>query len=114
MAQSRATLLARLIQLEARIAPRICPNYIYISEQLPEERVKNLAPGERIVLDSYRHRGMLIDARNRITSDPTDHGRRCKPGEYLLDIVEEIHSTCCYREKPGYCNSCIGTPVAKS
>jgi len=35
------------------------PNYIYISEQLPEERVRNLAPGERIVLDGYRHRGML-------------------------------------------------------
>jgi L-ascorbate metabolism protein UlaG (beta-lactamase superfamily) len=112
MAQIRTKLLTRLAQLEVKLAPQICPNYIYIAEELPDERVYNLAPGERIVFDGYRHRGLLIDARNRITTDPKDLGRRCEPGGYLLDIVEEIHSGCCYRDQPGYCNTCIGTPVA--
>jgi hypothetical protein len=113
MAQIRTTVLARLIQLEARMAPLVCPNYIFISEALPDDRVQNLAAGERIVLDYYRHRGRLIDARERITSDSKDHGRRCEPKGYLCDIIEEIHANCCYQSKTGYCNICINTPVAK-
>jgi hypothetical protein len=112
MAHIPAKLLSRLVQLESRMAERVCPSYFIVTQEIPQNRQCSLGDGERIVLDCYRHKGFLVEARQRVTTDPTDHGRRCDPDSYLADVLEEIHSNCCYRDKPGFCNSCFGTPLA--
>jgi hypothetical protein len=114
MAHIPAKLLTRLVQLECRMAQRICPDYFIVTMEIPENKLDSLPDGDRIVLDCYRQDGHLVEARQRITSDPKDQGRRCDPGGYLLDVIEELHSSCHFRENPGHCGVCIGTPVART
>jgi hypothetical protein len=77
------------------------------------EGTKHLAQGERVVEDWYRDRGGGAYAQERITSDPADHGRTCKSGGYLIDVLEERHRSCPERELRGSCAECEGTPVAE-
>jgi hypothetical protein len=70
-----------------------------------------LAPGERIVQDWFRHCGSMVWARERVTTETADEGRRCPPGGYLLDLLETFHQGCPWRECTGVCQMCQGTPV---
>ena len=80
--------------------------------RLSWERRRNLAPGERVVVDWYRNWGTMTHGRERITQDPEDHGRACKPGGYLLDVLEELHQSCSFKST-GSCGDCANTPVAE-
>jgi hypothetical protein len=82
--------------------------------RLPWERKQNLAPGERLVVDWYRNWGTMTHGRERVTQDPEDHGRACKRGGYLLDVLEELHQTCSRKATTGSCGQCVDTPVAES
>jgi hypothetical protein len=54
---------------------------------------ESLACGERIVRDwSSDHQGSFI-ARERITSDPADHGLRCEPGSRLEKDIREVEES---------------------
>jgi hypothetical protein len=55
----------------------------------------------------------MTHGRERITQDPEDHGRACKPGGYLLDVLEELHQNCSSKDKTGSCGDCANTPVAE-
>ena len=110
----RKDLCRRLGQLERALAPAVCVAYVYIAEPLPPERKAQLVPGERIVLDHFRQRGALVEASQRIATNPRDQGRRCEPEGYLPDIIERIHKDCYWRERPGNCNNCLGTPFANT
>jgi hypothetical protein len=103
----------RLEYLEALLAPPApAMALIFIANPLPPGAGENLAPGERVVLDYYRHEGLLIEARERITADETDGGRRCEPESHLEDVIRELHSDCYYRSRGGSCRTCHGTAVA--
>jgi len=80
---------------------------------VPIERKKNLALGERVVVDWYRNWGALTHGRERVTQDPEDHGRACKRGGYLLDVLEELHQSCVCKNM-GSCGDCANTPVAEA
>ena len=70
-----------------------------------------LAPGERVVEDWFRDRGSMVWARERVTTETEDSGRRCPPGGYLLDVLEDFHHDCPWRTRTGVCQMCQGTPV---
>jgi hypothetical protein len=70
-----------------------------------------LAPGERIVVDWFRDCSSTVWARERVTRDKADEGRRCARGGYLLDVLEAFHEDCPWRERTGVCQMCQGTPV---
>jgi hypothetical protein len=72
-----------------------------------------LAPGERVVEDWFRDCGSMIWARERVTTETEDIGRRCPPGGYLLDVLEDFHDLCPWRTRTGVCQMCEGTPVEK-
>jgi len=111
MAHIPAKLLHRLVQLESRMV-EACPPYFIVTEEIPENSIARLAERERIVLDCYRNNRSFVLGRQRITEDPNDDGRQCRPGDYLLDVLWEVHAGCSHRQSPGQCSSCIGTPVA--
>jgi hypothetical protein len=102
----------RLEYLEELLAP---PDpgmaFVFIMNPLPAGAEENLKPGERVVLDYYRQEGLLIDARERITTDPADEGRRCEPDGHLEDVIRELHEECYYRSRDGSCRTCHGTAV---
>ena len=50
-----------------------------------------LAPGERRVQDWFRDCGSMVWARERVTTEKADEGRRCPRGGYLLDVLEAFH-----------------------
>ena len=114
MAKTNAKLCSRLEHLEARRTPKQTVCLVFVWRWIPKDRRENLAPGERIVQDHYRQCGQLINARQRITTDPDDHGRRCEPEGYLEDVIQELHKNCWYRERGGSCLTCTGTPVANT
>ncbi len=66
-----------------------------------------LAENERIVCDVYRstHGGLVEWARQRITSDPSDEGRRNETGHCLEDIMRE-KGLDCERQADGSCRLC--------
>jgi hypothetical protein len=75
------------------------------------ENVAELGSGERIVEDWFRDSGFMVWARERVTTDKADEGRRCLRGGYLLDVLEAFHEGCPWRERTGVCQMCQGTPV---
>jgi hypothetical protein len=105
----------RLRKLESKLSPQPPQhvNLVWDASRVELEVTKTLAPGERVVEDWYRQGGGGIYVQERITSDPADHGRTCKPGGYLIDIIEERHRTCPERERSGSCHECKGTPIAE-
>ena len=105
-------LISRIELLESRMTPEQPHPWVFITHPLPDERLVDLKPGERLVLDYFRQDGLLIDAAERITTDAKDHGRRCEPGGYLEDVIRELHEDCYFRGRDGSCNSCHNTPVA--
>jgi hypothetical protein len=107
-----AKLLSRLAQLECRMVGHTSPEYFIVTEQIPENNLERLPEGQRIVLDWYRNRNNFVEARQRVTQDPTDDGRQCERGGYLLEVIREVHAGCIHRESMGHCSSCTGTPIA--
>ena len=71
-----------------------------------------LEPGEHIALDWIRNSAGIVWARERISEDPLDQGRRCEPGTYIKDALDEVHRRCEYRGLPGGCALCRKTPLA--
>ena len=84
-------LISRIELLETRLTPEPPQPSVFILCPLPDERLMDLKPGERLVLDYFRHDGLLISAAERITSDPKDQGRQCEPEGYLEDVIRELH-----------------------
>jgi hypothetical protein len=102
----RQNLVHRLEKLERRFQPAGGVVHYWVSRD-PEDRT-GLAENERIVHDLYRQEaGMWALARERITTDPTDQGRRCPPGGYLEDVLREVHQECEWRGT-GLCGNCHG------
>jgi hypothetical protein len=107
-------LISRIELLEAEMIPKPVDPWMFISHPIAEERRRNLEPGERIVLDYFRHAGLLIHAAERVTTDPQDHGRRCEPEGFLEEVIRELHEDCYFRGRGGSCNCCQNTPVANT
>jgi hypothetical protein len=107
-------LMSRIELLETRLTPEPPQPSVFILCPLPDERLVDLKPGERLVLDYFRQDGLLISAAERITSDPKDQGRQCEPEGYLEDVIRELHEDCYFRSRGGSCNSCKNTPVANT
>jgi hypothetical protein len=107
-------LISRIELLETRLTPQQPQPWVFIMRPLPDERLMDLEHGARLVLDHFRHDGLLISAAERITTDPKDHGRRCEPEGYLEDVIRELHEDCYFRSRGGSCNSCKNTPVANT
>jgi hypothetical protein len=106
----------RLRRLEAKLNPPEKPVVIglaTVANPLPRERKKNLAAGESVVIDWYRNVNGVSWGRERISTDPADQGRHCQRGGYLVDVIQELHQACTYREQAGSCSTCRGTPVAE-
>jgi hypothetical protein len=106
----------RLRKLEAKLNPPEKPVVIglaVVANALPRERKKNLAPGERVVIDWYRNVNGVSWGRERISTDPADEGRHCRRGGCLFDVIQELHQACSYRVQAGSCSTCGGTPVAE-
>jgi hypothetical protein len=75
------------------------------------EQEGELTRGERVVEDWFRDCGPIVWARDRVTMEKEDGGRRCPPGGYLLDLLETFHEHCPWRSTTGVCQMCEGTPV---
>ena len=108
----------RLEQLERRRTETRQPSahwplMLWNMQPLPKERIENLRTGERVVLDWVRDIQGIVWMRERIAVDQDDRGRRCEPGGYLADVLEEIHQECDYRTK-GSCRACAGTPLSET
>lgn len=110
----RKDILRRLKRLEQRIGPEEWPLYVVILASDPEEadpigakEPASLGPDERIVVDWIRNDEPYVLARERITSDPSDMGRRCARNGCLEDVVREFHEKCSYRHR-GTCRVCSG------
>jgi len=101
-------LLRRVERLERQIPhePR-WPTMLWMMDPIDQEVRAALAPGERIVDDWYRDMRGVVWARERITTDPTDHDQRCEKDGHLLDVIRELHETCELRERGG-CGNCMG------
>jgi len=78
---------------------------------VPSEHDGAVGPGERRVQDWFRDGGSMVWARERVTTETADEGRRCPRGGYLLDVLETFHEGCPWRERTGVCQMCQGTPV---
>jgi hypothetical protein len=102
-------LLRRLARLERWTPPEgpRWPTMVWMMNPMDEGARAALAPGERIVDDWYRDLYGVVWARERITTDPSDPGRRCERGGHLLDVIRELHETCELRESGG-CGTCSG------
>jgi hypothetical protein len=83
-----------------------------VAHVLPRERKENLVASERVVIDWYRIVSGVIWGRERLSNDPADRGRCCERNGYLVDVIQELHQACSYRERPGWCATCQGTPIA--
>jgi hypothetical protein len=81
----RRELLRRLAKLEERYRPPALPllRTVWITDCIAPSRRQALAPGERIVLDWESEVNFEVSARERITTDPCDEGRRCEPSSTL-------------------------------
>jgi hypothetical protein len=105
-------LISRIGKLEALYAP---PKLVRSPLVMLVEREQEgeLARGERVVEDWFRDCGPIVWARERVTTETEDGGRRCPPGGYLLDVLETFHEHCPWRSSTGVCQMCEGTPVRK-
>jgi hypothetical protein len=106
------SLLRRVDKLEALYAR---PTLVHspLEMLVGREQESALAPGERVVEDWFRDCGSMVWARERLTTDTEDVGRRCPPGGYLLDVLEDFHAQCPWRTRTGVCRMCECTPVGK-
>jgi hypothetical protein len=105
-------LMRRIGKLEALYAaPKAARSPLVILVEREQEG--ELAPGERAVEDWFRDSGSIVWARERVTTETEDVGRRCPPGGYLLDPLEDFHEHCPWRKTTGVCQMCHGTPIAK-
>ena len=77
----------RLDRLERRLTPKPSYELVWVTGSVDEHRRRALAPGERIVLDEYGKCGPTVLARERITTDPLDHGQRSPRGGEVEDIL---------------------------
>jgi hypothetical protein len=104
------SLIQRIGKLEALYATpkRVRSPLVMLVEREPEHE---LGPGERLVEDWFRDLGSMVWARARVTTETEDIGRRCPPGGYLLDVLEDFHKHCPWRRRTGVCQMCQGTPV---
>ena len=106
----------RLRKVEAKRHPAEKPavsELATVARTLPRARKQNLAPGERVVIDWYRHSNGVFWGRERISTDPADQGRHCNRGGYLVEVIQELHQACAGRALDGSCHKCKGTPVAE-
>lgn len=103
----RTDLLRRVERLEGLLARASCPVLLWVDSGPNDVRFGSLGPDERMVYDIYRIDGSWGEARRRITTDPSDHGRRCEPGGCLEDVIRDIHETC-ERRDHGECETCAG------
>ena len=104
------SLTQRIGKLEALYAApkQIRSPLVMLVERAPE---RVLAPGERVVEDWFRDGRSIVWARERVTTETEDSGRRCPPDGYLLDVLEDFHAHCPWRKRTGVCQMCQGTPV---
>jgi hypothetical protein len=103
----RKDLLRRMAQLEQRSRPREPgPPFVVVVNSLEAERRNQLAAGERIVQDWFRNDHQYVLARERITSQADDRGRRCAWNSYLEDVIRELHQQCEHRDRG--CQLCEG------
>ena len=91
---------------------RVIEGLATVAHVVPRERKDNMATGERVVIDWYRIVCGVFWGRERFSNDPADRGRCCEPSGYLVEVIRELHQDCSYREQPGSCATCQGTPVA--
>jgi len=98
-------LIRRLEKLESRLQPNGPIVTFWVSRH--RDHRSGLAENERIVYDLYRRQGQWASARERVTTDPADQGRRCPPGGYLEDVIRELHQNCEWRDR-GCCQDCSG------
>jgi hypothetical protein len=75
----RRTLTGRIARLEQRMGKIESPKFIIVCDPVEAERRARLAPGERIVTDWYSDVDGFVLARERLTTDYADQGRRCEP-----------------------------------
>jgi hypothetical protein len=78
---------------------------------IEREHETELAPGEHMVQDWFRDCGSVVWARDRVTTQTAEGGRRCPPGGYLLDVLEDFNQRCPWRQRTEVCQMCQGTPV---
>ena len=83
---------SRIERLENCWRPRQKVVYVFLTKPLEPGRRESLAPGERIVLDHHRWKGLMISASQRITTDPHDEGR-VGEGAILLRSVPALTRT---------------------
>jgi hypothetical protein len=106
------SLHTRIDRLEARYsASKLLRSPLVMLVEREQEG--ELAPGERVVEDWFRDCGPIVWARQRVSTETEDGGRRCMPGGYLLDVLEKIHEHCPWRIRTGVCQMCQGTPVGE-
>jgi hypothetical protein len=86
----RGSLQTRIDRLEARCAASKLPRSPLVM-LVEREQEGELAPGERVVEDWFRDCGPIVWARERVTTETEDQGRRCTAGGYLLDVLENSH-----------------------
>jgi len=104
------TLIRRIGKLESLYAaPKLVRSPLVMLVEL--EQQGELERGERVVEDWFRDCGPMVWARERVTTETEDGGRRCPPGGYLLDVLENFHEHCSWRSSTGICQMCKGTPV---
>jgi hypothetical protein len=75
----RRTLAGRIARLEQRFGRVELRKFIVMCGSIGAERRVRLAPGERVVTDYYSDVDGFVLARERITTDPADEGRRAEP-----------------------------------
>ena len=104
----RRDLVRRMVQLEERYrSTEEWPAFVVVCNGIEPERRNRLAANERIVQDWFRNDNQFVLARERITSEAGDEGRRCARNGCLEDLVRELHSACEYRDQ-GCCKFCAG------
>lgn len=74
----RRTLAGRIARLEQRLGRIALPKFIVVCDRIEPERRARLAPGARIVTDWDSDVDGFVVARERLTTDPGDPGRRCE------------------------------------
>jgi hypothetical protein len=98
----RKDLLRRLEKMEQHFAPKRQPVVpVWLRHAIDAARRNALAPNERLVSDVYRITGLVGEARQRITTDLDDKGRKCDRDGYLEDVIRELHEQCEWRDKGG-------------
>jgi len=109
MSTIRKDLLRRVERMEQSFPPLPrWPNALVTMSCIERQRSNLLAPDERIVLDWYQCLFPEVGffwARERIATDPADHGRVCKPGQCLEDVKRELGQDC-HRGADGSCEDC--------